>query len=88
MTTTTKTYLVTSVKGERVVRGTLEEAIKAARRLDEDLQPIYGVEVWDAARDVLLATIDDGQVTMEEDDDPAAAVRDAEEDLCTEADHG
>ena len=51
MTTTnerneTKTYMLSSTKGSRTVRGTLADAIAAAQEMDAWLQPMYGVDVW------------------------------------------
>lgn len=52
------TYTLTSVKSTEVFTGTLHDAIVRALEIDADLQPAYGVDVIDAAGDILL-TVDD-----------------------------
>lgn len=44
-------YDLRSIKGTRRLADVGHaDAIRAARRMDEELQPVYGVEVWLVAR--------------------------------------
>lgn len=49
------TYRLVSVKGSKSIDcATLDEAIAAARRMDAELQPAYGVEIHNAVGDELV----------------------------------
>ena len=54
-------YKLISVKGNRTVNGDIEDAIAAAKRMERDLQPSFGVTVCDEFEEV-VAEVRDGNV--------------------------
>lgn len=56
-------YKLVSVKGNRIVQGgSLEDAIQAAKRMEQQLQPAFGVTICDEF-DEPLAEVRDGVAT-------------------------
>lgn len=60
------TYNLISTKGRRRVTGTLEQAVEAAKAMDAELQPMFGVTIEDAKDGRFVAEIDDGRIVDEE----------------------
>jgi hypothetical protein len=58
---TMSSFKLISVKGTRTFEGTAEQAIAAAKAMDEELQPAYGVSVEDDNGDT-VAEVRDGTV--------------------------
>lgn len=62
-------YLLTSTKGRRTVTGTEADAIREAIKMEEKLQPAFGVTV--SLDDETVAEIRDGKRVDDDDDDDA-----------------
>ena len=60
MTTNKTTYELSSAKGKQTVKGTLADAIRAAKAMDAELQPARGVDIWTAGEKV--ASVDGDRV--------------------------
>jgi hypothetical protein len=54
-------YKLVSAKGTRIVNGTEQQAIAAARKMEEELQPAFGVSVEDELGNT-VANVEDGRV--------------------------
>lgn len=66
------TYRLISTKGTRTITGTRDQAIRAAVRMEAELQPSYGISVEDDGG-VTVAEVRDGCVAV---DDPPADLPD------------
>ena len=59
-------YELSSMKGKKNINvATIEEAIEAAHKMDRDLRPAMGVDIYDAAG-AKVANVDDGKVERED----------------------
>lgn len=56
------TYQLISVKGERTIAGTQAEVVEAAKAMEAELQPAYGVTIEDEAGNT-VAEVNAGAVS-------------------------
>ena len=60
-----KTYQLSSIKGKRTVNVCdLDKAIEAAKAMDKELRPAFGVDIYDSS-DQKRATVENGTVDKE-----------------------
>lgn len=60
-----KTYELSSMMGKKIIKAeNLEAAIKAAKEMDRNLRPAFGIDIFDESGSK-LANVEDGKVELE-----------------------